>query len=441
METIFDPELYRRTQEETRHLLQNKIAPPGPQPVAEKRGPASPVTINVGAGGGWETIAGKPTGTFWETIAGGEPPPIVPRSGGFVAPPHTGPAPWRGRPIPDRMSWEDYSTPMSFGPVARDQALRSPWTTENLGGGRKRYVLEGDQGWLEAGPGAPGGTIRDTFPVIPSRDIGTYQSGTKKVNIFGKEVEVPIFTTGVEGAPNTGTRGEWASMGNRGVEQPQWTIPENVQKQMDHLMKVITSPDAYAAQRHAAANALGSLERMVAEQNRQARGAYEFGQRMPLFEREAAAREAGIPIQQQQADTQRFVAEQTVKYQDQMSKHITAGPGTTVIDRETGKPVFKGAFAPERTAGLMNYALSAATEEGLTGKTVNPLTFIGVMNMMGSRLGEDYKPITIKEVPKEWISPHIENRIKRIKPGLKTDSDEYRKLYEVYEKALYMTGQ
>jgi hypothetical protein len=493
--TLFDPELYQKAQEESRYLLQNMVAPPGPPPTAEKpkeEKPTSPVTINIGEGIKWNPqVEGQPN--IWQRMfsgRGGEewyPPwmaeaqpfgPIPTKAIGPITPVlpparetgGTGPS-WKtiqdaiyrasgiqpgitdlrtGAQFTQEQADRLFNTPIPLRNENVSNAL--PFVKEVLPSGETRYVLEGGQGTLTLPKGwnaaEEGRKFMANFqPTVPGpiapREISTYQAGEYPVMIGGRQVMMPRFVTGVEGAPGTGTREEWANyMARRPTEEPPtWTIPPAIEKQMGDLMKIIQSPDTWSGQRHAAAQALGDLGRMVAEQNRMARGAYEFGASFPLKEREVAAHEAGIPLRQYEAETHRFAAEQLAKHQEQIGKYFNVGAGQTVLNRE-GKPVYQAPFAPEHTSAIMHYAIAGSTEESPMGqKTINPMTFVGLMNMMGSRLGGGYKPITMKEVPKEWITPYIEGRIKKVKPNLKADTEEYRKLHKAYEDLLYMTGQ
>ncbi len=487
--TIFDPELYRRAQEETRELLKNRVAPPGLTTNQKTKVTPSPVTINVGTGTGPFNISdpyvsGKPRQDplFYlrerqtePPVLSAMPPPAPGTPPGWLerqrlmsqwAIPTTGGLPTEKVMMRDMM--RDYPPVLARGggsmppvlesmpPVLAKGGVEPPIGAGPEEGVFYQYTGRGGELAFTDRPGViPPGTDfqkrrwadvghlpqAGQFPIPPARELGqavqfpareisTYQTGWSPAMVGGRQVMLPSFTHGIEGAPNTGTRAEWASyMGRQRGE------PSQEEEMMRLAMNVIRSPYGYTpSQRSAAAEIFGDITRNRIERERLARGAYEFEKMFPLRREE-------LGIRQGEADTHRFVAEQAAKHQEEIGKHITVPSGTTVIDRATGKPIYQASFAPERAAGIIQYAIAAATEEGLTGKTVNPMTFVGMMNMMGSRLGEGYKPITMKEVPKEWVSPYIENRIKRIKPNLKAESDEYKKLYEVYEKALYMTGQ
>lgn len=474
--TLFDPELYQKAQEESRYLLQNIVAPPGPPPAAEKPkqgNPTSPVTINIGNLPNLDLASSRtpvpPPAENWLERQRLMSQWAIPTTAGRLETEkainrvnmmRTGPSVIA--PFELALGHEPGVYPIATRAGEPSKAEEPLWMQElrktgTWSVGPEKFFFGGRE--VPVGtPGAMSGDelarrrilgaidMRETSPgvyaAIPPREISTYQAGEYPVMIGGKQVMMPRFVTGVEGAPGAGTREEWANyMARRPTEEPPtWTIPPAIEKQMGDLMKIIQSPDAWSGQRHAAVQAFGNLERMVAEQNRMARGAYEFGAMFPLKEREVAAQEAGIPIRQKEAETHRFATEQLAKYHDQMSKYFNVGAGQTVLNRE-GKPVYQAPFAPEHTAGIMHWAIAGATEEGLTGKTINPMTFVGLMNMMGSRLGEGYKPITMKEVPKEWITPYIEGRIKKVKPSLKADTEEYKKLHKAYEDLLYMTGQ
>jgi len=431
--TIFDPDLYRRTQEESRYLLRNIVAPPGPPPTPkpkEEKPIPAPVNINIGAGiPGQETLAPEewtpPTwfnpslplaGNVASMIQGIPPAELTPGREGFVAPPWMGPRPWGGRPIPQ--AWEDYTRgaiPSAIPTEGRFRIGEGPWR-EFPG---EYWQTPPASAGLSVIPGSAGG--RMITQTINGRQLTLPASAMAEV--LAKEAERPYEIV----------RTPWGQMRvarTPAVQAPEFAIPPEIQRGMEGFLKVIQSPTAKMKQKRAAAQSLAELGRTAAEQSQFALDVYKQRLGIPLKEQEMA-------IRGREAETHRFAAENLAKYHEAIATgYKEAHPGTAIYDPRTGQVKTQVPYNPEHFSNILHWTVAGATETSPTGERfVNPISFLTLFNLSAQN-SPGMRPMTLKQVPREWLTPYIERNIQRVDRKLKPGTKEYENEFNTYMKML-----
>jgi hypothetical protein len=215
---------------------------------------------------------------------------------------------------------------------------------------------------------------------------------------------------------------------------------------MAELTKIIQAPvGAYTTgQRHAAAAALGDLNKQVSEMNRYQADMWKTQMGYPLEERKTIATEMGALAQARTAEAQLMMAGPHADYFKKMAgEGQLVPPGYAIFSPESRKAIFENPQKSEAFAPLARDAILASMEETPTGKIVNPFAFMGYMNLMGKTVakerGQEWKDITVKEMNREMVAPYI-HRIIQTNPKtskLKPESKEYQQLYNDTLRELY----
>jgi hypothetical protein len=495
--TQFDTDLEEKARQNAQNMLRNAISPPGTPaetPAAPGKDKTSPVTINIGGSNepnwlqrqiGEATAIGKNLALAAQMPAAGlnwaNQNLVPPMTGGYkfgsefniAGVPGATPGTVYDRMVENLYPWvkpREFSIPAMLGMVRVPGRETIPAVIPPPGElapghapgqtlSRAQEIIDmakNAQGGYEAAPpnvgwfqveGGPRQTITDeywktpipgrgSFNVIPGSAAGPAWAPPVTVRMYGKDYTLPASTVAELGR----------TFQREAPRTPEWTIPPEYESKMTELNKIIQAPTGTytSGQRHAAAAALGDLNRQVGEMNKQAVDLWKTQMGLPLEERKTAATEMGAAASMKNAEAAIMQAGPHAEYFQKLAKEGTlVPPGYAIFNPETRKSMFENPAKSEAMAPLARDALLASTEDTTTGKIVNPFAFMGYMNLMGRTVakerGQEWQDITVKNMNREMVAPYI-HRIIQTNPktaNLKPTSKEYQQLYNDTLRELY----